>query len=127
METGTSKNLEHYTQKIVNNIQNDRNKASHGEFFFAKFLLSNNQERKSPIFVLSSKDNDNEDVIICKCTGQPAKTQYDIPVQLKKATCVRTNKIYTINRNQLLFKIPQTATSKEYNKIIEKLKQALNL
>lgn len=127
METGTNKNLDHCTQEIVNRIQDDRKQASHGEFFFAKFLLSNNQERKSPIFVLSSKDNDNEDVIICKCTGQPAKTQYDIPVQLKKATCVRTNKIYTISRNQLLFKIPQTAAPKEYNKIIEKLKQALNL
>ncbi len=105
----------------------DRKNAKHGEFFFAKFLLYNGNLRESPVFVVSAESNDKEDVIICKCTGKPAKSEYDIKVNLKKETHVRTNKIYTVNRNQLLFKINQIAQPDEYIRIIEKLKQTLGI
>jgi mRNA-degrading endonuclease toxin of MazEF toxin-antitoxin module len=112
---------------MPSNLKLDKENAKHGEFFFAKFILSNGEIRKSPIFVLSNKIDKNEDVIICKCTGQTSKSQFDVEVQLKEKTYVRTNKIYTIYREQLLFKIPQKASAEEYQKIIQKLKLALKL
>lgn len=119
------KNSEIFTTNI-DKIVSDRISAKHGEFFFAKFILANEEMRESPVFVVSN-DNDSEDVVVCSCTKQPARSEFDILVQLKLPTQVRTNKLYTIRRNQLLFKISQTANPEEYNKIIEKLKLALKL
>jgi mRNA-degrading endonuclease toxin of MazEF toxin-antitoxin module len=96
-------------------------------FFFAKFVLSNMEQRKSPVFVISSDIDTDDEVLVCKCTSQPARSQFDVKVQLKEKTFVRTNKIYLVPRNQLLFKIPQSATPDEYNDIINKLKLAMNL
>lgn len=105
----------------------DNQKAKHGEFFFAKFQLSDaSPPRKSPIFVISN-DNDKLDVIACKCTTQPPKSEFDVKVLLRYETYVRTNKIYTIGRDQLLFKIPHNFIDGEYESIIEKLKKALNI
>ena len=56
--------------------------AKHGEFYFTKFVLSNGTVRKAPVFVISN-DNDKLDVIICQCTGQPPRTEYDINVSEK--------------------------------------------
>lgn len=109
-----------------NKIQQDISNAKHGEFFFAKVLINNGQVRPSPVFVVSN-DKDKEDVIICSCTTKPAKTKFDIKVQLKEETHVRTNKLYTIRRNQLLFKIPQTASPDEYKDILDKLKEAIKV
>ena len=104
----------------------DRRNASHGEFFFARFALPGGNVRKSPVFVISN-DGDKRDVVVLKCTGQPAKSDYDIEVQLAKETRVRTNKVYTVGRSQLLFKIPQTASPKEYSDIITMFKQAMKI
>lgn len=106
-------------------LEQQRKSAQHGEFFFAKFLVDNGL-RESPVFVVSN-DNDKNDVIVCKCTKQPAKSDFDVQVKLKQDTFVRTNKVYTIERSQLLFKIPQTATPTEYQDIIDKIKTALKL
>lgn len=109
-------------------IDKQRQAAKHGDFFFAKFLLTNdhNSPRQSPVFVISN-DNDKDDIIVCKCTGQAAKTDFDVKVQLKNTTHVRTNKIHTISRSQLLFKIEHKFQPEEYEAIIQKLKMALNL
>jgi hypothetical protein len=109
-------------------IQEDRKNAKHGDFFFAKYIVNSQkaEERESPVFVISN-DQDTEDVIICSCTKHPARSGFDVSVNLKLPTCVRTNKIYTIYREQLLFKISQTAQEKEYQEIIKKLKLAMKL
>ena len=104
----------------------DNSETEHGSFFFAKFLVNDGSTRKSPVFIISN-DNDDEDIIICSCTKQPAKTDFDVKVKLKYETYVRTNKIYTIHRSQLLFKIPQRPQPQEYNEIVGKLKLALKL
>ena len=104
----------------------NRKNAKHGEFFFAEVFVNGGFKRPSPVFIISN-DFDKEDIIICSCTSQPAKTEYDILVNLKKPTCVRTNKIYTIHREQLQFKISQIVSQEEYKLIIEKLKKSLNL
>jgi len=100
--------------------------AKHGDFYFAKFILSDGTIRKSPVFVISN-DNDKHDIIICKCTGQPPKSEYDINIQLRRNTCVRANKIYTIGRDQLLFKIQADLNLERYNKIMSKIAKALNI
>lgn len=105
----------------------NRKNAKHGEFFFAQYLTVTGDIRKSPVFVLSNECDKNDDVIICLCTKSPPKSEFDVKVQLKVETRVRTNKIYTISRSQLLFKIPQTAQTDEYNEIITKLKLAVNV
>lgn len=103
-----------------------RKNAKQGDFFFANFLSVTGNIRKSPVFVVGN-DNDNEDIIICSCTGQPPKTEFDKKVNLKKETYVRTNKIYTVRRDQLLFKIPQQTTPKEFKEIMDSLRKIFNL
>lgn len=100
--------------------------AKHGEFCFAKFVLSDGTIRNSPVFVISN-DNDKHDIIVCKCTGQPPRSEYDVNVQLRRNTCVRANKIYTIGRDQLLFEIQANLNPEIYNKIISKIAKALNI
>jgi hypothetical protein len=123
----TDKNeLDKLESKIEAKLDENQ-KAKHGEFFFAKFQLSDASPlRKSPIFVISN-DNDKLDVIVCKCTTKPPKSEFDVKVQLRYETYVRTNKIYTIGRDQLLFKIPHNFSDGEYENLIEKLKKALNI
>lgn len=112
--------------KVNNRVLQQRKSARHGDFFFAKVYVVTGDYRNSPVFIVSN-DNDDEDVIVCICTKQPAKTDFDIEVQLKVKSYVRTNKIYTIKREQLAFKIPQTVSPKEYKKIIGKISEALNI
>ena len=84
-----------------------RKNADQGEFFFAKATMSNGSVVPRPVFIIGKNNdsNDSEDVIVCSCTTEPSRTKYDKKVQLKFETMVRTNKIYTIRRNQLEFKI----------------------
>lgn len=107
-------------------LEKQRREAKQGDFFFAEFYINNGDKRKSPVFI-ASNDYDDEDVIICSCTSQPLKTEYDKRVYLKYPTYVRTNKIYTIRRGQLLFKIPQTITPAELNEIKDSIKLIFNL
>lgn len=122
------KNSEEFMKSKLKIIEEDRKNAKHGDFFFAKYAVSNSKKpvRESPVFIISN-DNDIEDVIVCNCTKQPPRSDFDVLVNLKLPTHVRTNKIYSIYRNQLLFKIPQKANPEEYKYIIEKLKKAIKL
>lgn len=106
----------------------NRRNASHGEFFFAEFLISNGGIRTSPVFVLSSKKDNNDDVVICSCTKTPARSEFDIYYKLRHDTYIRTNKIYTIHRDKLHFKIGQVDFSTDkYKEIIQHVRLALNL
>lgn len=100
--------------------------ASHGDFFFAKWVASDGYERKSPCFVISD-DGDPLEIIVLKVTTKPARTAFDVPVELRKPSFVRTNKIYTVQRSQLLFPITKQLTSDEYDTIIDKLKEAIKV
>lgn len=110
----------------TNNIEQLRIEAKHGDFYFASFTLTSGLERKSPVFIVSN-DNDTKDVVVCVCTSQPARTNFDVKVELKKITQVRTNKLYTISREQLLFPIKSNMTKDQYNNVIKNIKLALNL
>jgi len=107
-------------------LAKDRQEAKQGDFFFANFLVNNGEVRKSPVFIVGN-DHDQEDIIICSCTTQPARSDFDIAVQLKYETYVRTNKIYTIRRDDLAFKISQQPTPEEMNKIMMSVKTVFNL
>jgi len=78
-------------------------------------------------FTISNQCDKNDDVVICLCTSQPAKSEFDTKVQLRKETYVRTNKIHTICRSQLLFRIDHQFGPGEYEELINKLKRALDL
>lgn len=107
-------------------LNNDQQSAKHGQFFFAKFLI-NNYERKSPIFVLSNDIEKDDDVIICLCTTKGPKSGYDTEVQLKAKTYIRTNKIHTIRRDQLLFRIDYSFSEDKYKEIYYNVKKAVGL
>jgi hypothetical protein len=93
--------------------------------YWADFIESNQDVRQSSVFIIGSRDL--KDIIVCSCTKHPARTEYDIPNQLKKTTCERTDKIYTVRRSQLTNKINVNLQPQEYSDIIDKLKKALHL
>lgn len=106
-------------------LENARNAAKHGEFFFAEWSTSDGYRRQSPCLVVSDHPDPHNEIIILKITTDPGRTEFDIPVSgLREASVIRTNKIYTIQRNQLLFPITKTMTPEEYVDVTDKLKQA---
>ncbi len=110
-------------------LQQDRESAKHGDFFFAKYYNNSGQSKSAPVLVVGN-DGDKDDVIICTCTSQASRGEWDKLVQLRKPTYVRTNKIYTIRRNQLLFKINYDLVNglpSKYKEIMDSIKKALNL
>ena len=92
--------------------------ARQGDFFLAEFIMSTGVMRPAPVFVIGT-DNDPLDLVVCSCTSSPARGPFDIEVQLKIPTFVRTNKIYTIGRDQLHFKIDQKATPQQISQIVQ--------
>lgn len=106
--------------------EQDRRNADQGQFFFAEYVHSDGVVRKHPVFVLGKNRNSNDadDVLVCQCTKaeHPIRSEYDIPVQLKISTLVRTNKIYTLGRDQLQFRLVNPEVPKE--KITELLRSA---
>ena len=69
----------------MSNFSTVQKNANQGNFFFAKFLdPSIGQSSPHPVFVVGKNgdSNDGEDVIVCKCTSQPKRSDYDIPVLL---------------------------------------------
>lgn len=102
-----------------------RRKAKHGDFFFARYSTIGQPVREAPVFIVG--DEDNEDVVVCSCTKSPPRNPYDIQVRLKLPTSVRTSKLYTINREQLLFKIPQSPSPEEYKNIMQQLSKFLHM
>ncbi|WP_366921546.1 type II toxin-antitoxin system PemK/MazF family toxin [Metallumcola ferriviriculae] len=112
-----NKKLNDYTKKL----QKDRDEAKQGEFFFAAFH-SEHILRTSPVLVVgNSEAHDDRDIIVCKCSTKPARTKFDKPVQLKEESIIRTNKLYTIGRDQLEFKIPQ-GIEEELNEVLNCVK-----
>lgn len=120
--------LQNSSKRAVERLENARNSAKHGEFFFADWVTSDGYNRKSPCLVVSDHQDPHNEIIILKITTDPGRTEFDIPVSgLREPSVIRTNKIYTINRNQLLFPISKTMTPEEYNDVTEKLKKAQGL
>lgn len=110
-------------------IRQCRANASHGEFFFAKFILPNGVPTERPVFVISD-DNDKNDVIICVCTKHPPRdnSDFDYPVIIRgKEGSLRTNKVYTVEREQLLNPIGFTLDPDDYSEIINKIKDAIRV
>ncbi|WP_175511396.1 type II toxin-antitoxin system PemK/MazF family toxin [Alicyclobacillus macrosporangiidus] len=109
-------------------VEHDRANADQGDFFFAFLADENGKPIPHPVFVLGKHNdsNDNTDVIICKCTKQEhgSRGAYDIPVKLRYDSFVRTNKIYTISRNQLDFKIKTPYVDENQKRAI--VDQAIN-
>lgn len=113
----------------MSDIKTDRASADQGQFFFAAFAVSGGGVVKHPVFIVGKDgdSNDLRDVIVCKCTSQPARSPYDISVSLKLPTIVRTNKLYTIGRNQLLFKISHTVDSSVITNILQFVENAIKI
>lgn len=106
-------------------LATERAMAGRGDVFFARVALSNGSTIERPVFIVGGKGNDVGDVIVCSCTTTPARSDFDIPITLQRPTYVRSNKIYTINRASLLFKIPQQVPSPDQIQVFEKVVEAL--
>jgi hypothetical protein len=102
--------------------------ADQGDFFFADVLDSKGDLIGRPVFIVGKHgdSNDGLDVIVCKCTTQPAKSAYDIKVQLKSPTFVRTNKVTVIGRDQLKFRIHHKVDSEMIDTIVESVVRAVH-
>ncbi|KGE20791.1 hypothetical protein PWYN_01015 [Paenibacillus wynnii] len=112
-------------RRKLNELRDMRQNAKHGDFYFAVYTAINQPERNAPVFIVG--DDDRGDVVVCSCTKSPPRPPYDIKVQLKLPTSVRTSKLYTISREQLQFKIPQTASVQEYKDIMLQLSKFLHM
>lgn len=116
------------TNSKSSSIAHDRASADQGDFFFVNARLSDGNEYKRPVFVVGKHQdsNDAEDVIVCSCTKQPSRSDYDKPVKLKYDTVVRTNKFYTIRRDQMLFKIKHNLTPAEIDDILDSCRASIS-
>ncbi|WP_261134774.1 hypothetical protein [Bacillus sp. Marseille-Q3570] len=111
-------------KKVQEAIKN----AEHGEFFWAKWTTGDGFLRDSPCLVLSKHRDVHDEIIILKCTSQNAKSNFDVPVTIKNRTVyVRTNKIYTIQRDQLTNPLKGNFSPAGYTTVIEKVKEAQNI
>ncbi len=92
-------------------------------------MLPNGVSTARPVFVISD-DNDTNDVIICVCTKHPPRDNSDLdyPVNIRgKEGSLRTHKVYTVEREQLLNPIGFTLDPNDYTEIINKIKKAIRL
>ena len=112
----------------MSNISAEQTSANQGDFFFAKFFdPATGKTIAHPVFVVGKNNdsNDSHDVIICNCTSQPKRTDYDVLVQLKYPTLVRTNKLYTIQRGQLHFEINHNLDQTVISTLLESVVKAI--
>lgn len=103
--------------------------ADQGDFFFAKVRLSDGNIYERPIFIVGKNNdsNDTEDILVCSCTKNTGRNgTYEIPVSLKRPTSVRTNKIYTMGRNQLLNKLTHNESPQKIIDIVKKCVEAVS-
>jgi hypothetical protein len=109
-------------------LATDRENADQGEFFFAKIRLSDGKVYPRPVFVIGKHrdSNDPEDVIVCFCTRTGPRTDYDRQVQLKEETFVRTNKIYNMSRDSILFKIKSGLNHEEIQDLLMHCRRAIS-
>ncbi|NGP43858.1 type II toxin-antitoxin system PemK/MazF family toxin [Bacillaceae bacterium SIJ1] len=110
-------------------LAEDRRNADQGDFFFVGIYLSNGKPTKRPVFVVGKRldSNDSKDVIVCMCTTKPKRSKYDIEVTFREKSVVRTNKIYTVSKELLLFKLPQRLEKHEVRKIVSSANKAIKL
>lgn len=109
-------------------LQKEKAEAKQGDFFFALFYTNDGQLRERPVFIAGSKGNDSEDIIVCSCTAKPARDpNFDKRVVLKRETYVRTNKIYTIRRADLLNKLRQGASVPDIQDIVSQIKLCFDI
>jgi hypothetical protein len=101
-------------------------KAKSGEFYFARFVFSNGVETKRPVFVVAGRGTDN-DLVVCACTTHEARSESDVKVRLSRETCVRTNKLYTLKQDQLMFRIRQKVSDDDLATIMQGVRRSLNL
>jgi hypothetical protein len=117
------KNCEPFMKKKINKLEQEKMEAKQGDFFFALFYTNDGVPRERPVFIAGNKGNDDEDIIVCSCTTSPPRNpDFDKRVILKRETYVRTNKIYTIRKVDLINKLRQQATALEIKGIIEAVK-----
>ncbi|KLV24738.1 type II toxin-antitoxin system PemK/MazF family toxin [Bacillus altitudinis] len=110
-------------------IASDHLNADQGDFFFAKSRSHDGTISKRPVFIIGkNKDSNDSDVIVCNCTSTiDRESDYDVPVQLKLNTVVRANKIHTISRKSLLFKIQHQVSEETIQQIFEKSMDAISI
>ena len=118
-------NYENTSVTYKKKLDKMRKDAKQGEFYFARFFINNGEKRESPVFIVGN-DNDARDIVICICTKQPSRGDWDKSVFLFKPTYVRTNKLCTIRRDQLLFKIDYTLTTPKFKEIMDSVDAVFN-
>lgn len=127
---GTKMNSDNSThnRRKLREAEHARKNAGHGDFFFAKWSTSDGFVRESPCFVISDHEDPHDEIIVLKCTSHPKRTEYDIEIGcLRRDSIIRVNKIYTIQRSQLLFPLRANLAQNEYQQVKEKLKEAMCL
>ncbi|KJS75639.1 MAG: hypothetical protein JL56_07435 [Desulfotomaculum sp. BICA1-6] len=113
--------------KKTDRIKQEKAEAKQGDFFFALFVTNDGKLRERPVFVAGAKGNDSEDVIICSCTTSPPRDpDFDKKVILKRETYVRTNKLYTIRRDDLINKLRQGASPEDIQGIVNQIKMSFD-
>lgn len=86
--------------------------------------------KRRPALVLASLSGD--DIILCQITSKMIKDQYALPIEdehfaegsLKQISNIRPNRIFTADRNIVLYKIGYLQAEKT-NEIIEKIIELL--
>lgn len=95
-------------EEINKEIASEVRSADQGDFFYAKSRAHNGKISRRPVFIVGKNGYSNDaDVIVCNCTSNTDRDSiYDVPIEgMIKETVVRTNKLHTISRNSLLFRI----------------------
>lgn len=102
------KNL--FNDLVKKELEEQKQKASHGDLFWARYYNSSKEIRESPVLVISN-DNDSEDVIIIQGTTNFDRPDYDVILEIDYTDrnknkvvakgAFRTNKIFTIKRTDL--------------------------
>jgi hypothetical protein len=85
-------------EQIAKLLEEARKQAKHGDFFFAKWTTSDGYVRVSPCLVISDHEDPHDEILILKCTTDPGRTEFDIPI-----TCLEKNRLF-VQTKFILFK-----------------------
>lgn len=88
--------------------------------------------KKRPALVISALDGD--DLILCQITSRPLKDKYSVPLDdkdfeeggLRQPSNVKPNRIFTADRNIVLYRIGNLKAAK-LKEIIEKIVETIRL
>ena len=107
-----------------------RQTADQGDFYFTLVKNSSGKLIPHPVFILgrNGESNDTSDVIACMRTSKKKRTDYDIETILEGLPgWVRTNKIMTIERKILEFKMSSPKVTEAIKQeIIKKAVEAIS-